>query len=348
MDSRTRSYNAMKCKYVDRIPLYLATSPWESDIVASMNFPYWRWKPPKKGFIPRTPSSYIYTRFLKGRKLYFMDEFGCIWYAPPENETIGQVIDPRVIKTWADLKNFKTPKKINKGRWWLSKFLFRVFGKSRFRLGSIDNFFFERMHFLRGFWNICVDIKRNKEKVTELGEKLADWYCWFVDQWAKFGADGIIATDDWGTETGTFISPSDFNKVIKPLYKQVTERIHDHGMLFMLHSCGNIYSLIPSLIDSGVDCLQLDSPLMTGLDRLKEFNGKISYCCVADIQKILPFKTPREVAAVVLQIIKKLGKGGLIGTNYADYTAINIPKRNMDISISTFRRFGKYGEYPLT
>jgi uroporphyrinogen decarboxylase len=287
---------------------------------------------------------------MKDRKLYFVDEFESIWYAPPGNETIGQVIDPRVIKTWDDLKHFKTPKRINKGRWWMTKFLFRLFGKSRFRFGSIDNFFFERMHFLRGFRNICVDIKRNKEKVIELGEKLADWYCWYVDQWAKYNADGIIATDDWGSQEGAFISPRDFDKIMKPLYRQVTERIQDHGMLFMLHSCGNIYSLIPNLIEAGVDCLQLDSPLMTGLDKLSEFGGKVSYCCVADIQKILPFKSPEMVAAITYQIIKKLGqfKGGLVGTIYADYNAINIPKENIDISIRTFKRFGEYGEPPLS
>ncbi|MHA1269098.1 MAG: uroporphyrinogen decarboxylase family protein [Candidatus Helarchaeota archaeon] len=348
MNGRELCIEALTCKTPERIPMYLPTDLLHTDMIASVTLPYWGWKPEKKGFIPRDISSYIHVRLMRDRKLYFIDEFECIWYAPPGNETIGQVINPRVIKTWNDLKDFKTPKRINKGRWWMTKFLFRVFGKNRFRLGSIDNFFFERMHFLRGFRNICIDIKRNKEKVIELGEKLADWYIWYIDQWARHHADGIIATDDWGASTGPFISPRDFDKTIKPLYQRVTERIHDYGMFFMLHSCGNIYHLIPKLIESGVDCLQLDSPLMTGLDKLSEFNGKICYCCVADIQKVLPFKNTKEVEATVFQIIKKLGKGGLIGTVYPDYTAINIPKKNIDASIRAFRRFGNYGKYPLT
>ena len=345
MNSRELCIRAIKCKNPTKIPLFLATSPWDSDMVGSMTFPHWSWKPDKR-FIPRSPTSYIYPRLIK-TKLNFIDEFGCIWHSPG-NQTIGQVVNPRVLTTWADFKHFKTPKKSNKGRWWMTKILFRLFGRSKFRLGTIDNFFFERMHFLRGFRNICVDIKRNKNKVIELGEKLADWYCWYVDQWAKFGSDGIIATDDWGASTGSFISPRDCDQVMKPVYRKVTEKIHDYGMYFILHSCGNIYSLIPNLIEAGVDCLQLDSPRMTGLNKLSEFGGKISYCCAVDIQKILPFKTPKEVEVEVLQMIKKLGKfnGGLVGTIYADYTAIDIPKRNIDANIRAYKRFCKYYQSP--
>lgn len=345
MKSRELCIRALTFKKPERIPLYLSTSPWESDIVAAFYFPVRGWKPEK--FIPRSPLSYVSSRIIKG-KHYLMDEFGCIWYIPG-NKTIGQVVDPRVLKTWDKLKSFKIPKLNNKGRWWFAKFLFRLFGKSKFLIGTIDNFYFERMQFLRGFGNLLKDIKRSTEKVKELGEKLAEWYVWLVDQWAKLGVDGIIATDDWGTNHGTFISPRDFNEVFKPIYQKVTERIHDHGMHFILHSCGNIYYLIPKLIESGVDCLQLDQPRMTGLKRLREFCGKIAYCCVADISKVIPYKTPKYVEAEVLQMIKELGpfNGGLLGTIYAELTAVNFPKENMAANVRAFRRFGKYGEYPL-
>jgi len=341
MNSRERTIRAIKCKKPDRIPIYLPITPWDSDIVASFSFPSWDWKPDKR-FIPRSPSFYIVKQLNKG-KLFLIDEFGCIWHIPGD-ETIGQVIDPRVLRTWDDLKKFKTPNKNNKGRWWMAKLLYGLLGKSRFRMGAVDNYFFERMHFLRGFENLLKDIKRETKKVIELGEKLADWYIWCVDQWAKIGADGIMTTDDWGTNHATFISPKDFDQIFKPLYQSVSERIHDHGMYFMLHSCGNIYDLIPNLIEAGVDCLQLDQPRLTGLDKLSEFGGKMSYCCVADISKVLPYKTPNEVELEVLEMVKKLGRfnGGLLGTIYADYTAIKVPKINIDANIRGFKRFGKY------
>ncbi|MHA1377471.1 MAG: uroporphyrinogen decarboxylase family protein [Candidatus Helarchaeota archaeon] len=298
----------------------------------------------------RSPICYIVARF-KTEKYYLIDEFGSIWYNPG-NETIGQVVNPRVIKNWSKLKKFKTRTlrmRNNKGRWWMSNFLFRLFGRTKFKLGFLDQFYFERMHMLRGFGNLLKDLKKKPDKVKELGAILADWYIWLVDEWAKKGADGIMATDDWGTNHGTFISPKDFDELFKPVYQRVTERIHEHGMYFILHSCGNIYYLIPKLIESGVDCLQLDQPRMTGLDKLAEFGGKIAYMCVADISKVIPYKTPNYVEAEVVAMIKKLGKfnGGLLGTIYADLSAVDFPKANMDANVRAYKKFGKYGRYPL-
>ncbi len=347
MNSRERTIRALEFKGPDKIPLFLGTSPWASDIVGAVFFPAWRYKVDKR-YISRGPSTYIKQRFRKG-PYDQMDEFGSIWHNPG-NETIGQVVDPRVIQTWDDLQAYKNPPQNIRGRFWLAKFLFRLFGKSHYRLGTIDNFFFERLHFLRGFGNTLKDIKRNTEKVKILLEKLVDWYIWLVDQWAGLGADGIMATDDWGTNHGPFISPRDFDEIMKPFYQTVTEKIHDYGMHFILHSCGNIYYLIPKLIEAGVDCLQFDSPGMNGLNKLREFGGKIAYMCVADIDKIIPFKTPKEVEARVLQFIKVLGhfNGGLLGTVYLDLAALHFPKKNMDANVSAYRRWGIYGKYPLT
>jgi len=352
VDFRENTIRSLTFKKPDHIPLFLHLSPLESDIIGGMFFPNLGWKlteTQKKYGIKRSPTCYIISK-LKKEKHYLIDEFGSIWYNPG-NETIGQVVDPRVLKTWDDLKNFKTPTRSNRGRWWLGRFLFRTFGKKKFKIGTLDNFFFERMHFLRGFGNILKDLKRNREKVKELGEILADWYVWLVDQWQKLGADGLIATDDWGTNHGPFISPKDFDDVFKPIYRKVTDRIHEYGMYFFLHSCGNIYYLIPKLAEAGVDCLQLDQPRMTGLEKLAEFSSKkkIAYMCVADISKVIPYKTPKYVQAEVLAMIKKLGRfnGGLLGTIYSDITAVNFPKENMDANVRAFKRFGKYGKYPL-
>ncbi|MHA1143630.1 MAG: uroporphyrinogen decarboxylase family protein [Candidatus Helarchaeota archaeon] len=338
MDSRELVIRAIKCKKPDRVPYFQPTQPYDSDIVAGVIDPYWRWKP-KRGR-KRSIVSYIFN-WIQKNEIWYEDEFGSFWYNPG-NETVGQVVAPRVLKTWDDLKDLKTPTKKTTGRFWLGKFLFRLFGKHKFRLGFLDNFYFERMHFLRGFHEILIDIKRYPEKLLELGDMLGDWYCWIVDQWAKIGCDGIITTDDWGTSTGTFISPRDFKKVFMPLYSRVAERLHENDMLFILHSCGNIYSLIPSFIESGIDCLQLDSPRMTGLNRLAEFGGKIAYMCVADIQRVIPYKTPDEVEAEVLQMIKKLGKfnGGLVGTTYADINALHFPPENMAAVTKAYKRFG--------
>ena len=346
MNSRERVIRAIKCKGPDRIPYFQATKPYDSDIVGGMLYPAFGWKPKNMRFevqkraMKRAPTSYIFHWIMKG-EMNLVDEFGCVWYNPG-NETIGQVVNPRVITTWDDLKKFEMPDKKATGRMWLGRVLFGLFGKNRYRMGSLDNYYFERMHFLRGFGNLLSDIKRHADKLEQLAEKFTDWYIWQVKQWIKIGCDGIITTDDWGTDHGTFISPRDFKKIFHHHYKAVAEVCHDNNMQFILHSCGNIHSLIPSLIDAGVDCLQLDSPRMTGLNRLAEFGGKIAYMCVADISRVIPFKTPKEVEVEVFKMIKKLGvfNGGLLGTIYADTKALNFPVENMAAVTKAYKRFG--------
>ncbi len=354
--ARERVLRALKFKKPDRIPLFLALEPYNSDVLGIFHSPPLLWKPVNRPSILKTNDIHLpgrsfmtyITNWIKSESFHVIDEFGSIWYNPG-NATIGQVVNPRVLKTWDDLKDLKTPRKTRTGRWGIAKLLLGLLGKSRYRLGDLGNFFFERMHFLRGFDNLLMDVARNREKCKALAEKLSDWYCWLVDEWVRLGVDGVITTDDWGTNHNTFISPRTFDEIFKPAYQAVTERCHDNNMHFWLHSCGNIYYLIPKLIESGVDCLQLDSPAQTGLKKLKEFGGKIGFCCVADIDRVIPYKTPPEVQARVLQIIKELGRfnGGLIGTVYADLAALSFPKENMDASVIAYKRFGKYGDYPL-
>jgi len=72
--------------------------------------------------------------------------------------------------------------------------------------------------------------------------------------------------------------------------------------------------IIPDLIDTGVDALNVQVKLL-GVDRLsREFGGKI--CILADIdrQYLLPFGTPEEIAEHVREIVQKFSEfnGGLI------------------------------------
>ncbi len=345
MNGRERCIDALEFRRPDRIPLFLFMKPWAADMIGADHMTPLFWKP-EKPYKSRNLLTYIFN-WLKKNPFFTKDEFGCVWYNPG-NQTIGNVVEPYVLSTWDDMKDFKIPPKVDRGRWWVARVLIGMFKKSKYCVSAIGNFFFERMHFLRGFPNLIKDIKWNREKLRILGEKLADWYIWLVDRYACMGSDGIICTDDWGTNHGPFISPKDFNEVFKPLYKAVTDRVHAHGMHFILHSCGNIYYLIPHLIDAGVDCLQLDQPRQTGLKKLQEFCGKIAYMPVADISQVMPYKSVPEIEAEVLNMIKVLGsKGGLLGTIYSDVRALGVPQKKMDVVEKAYRRWGNYDDYPF-
>lgn len=69
--------------------------------------------------------------------------------------------------------------------------------------------------------------------------------------------DRVIAlwmSDDMGFKTGTMIAPDHLRKFVLPIQKQIAHVAHEEGILFLLHSCGNVEAVMDDLIDDvGID-----------------------------------------------------------------------------------------------
>lgn len=61
--------------------------------------------------------------------------------------------------------------------------------------------------------------------------------------------------DDFAGNLATFISPSDWRKWLRPCYKRLTDLAHTWNKTIIFHSDGNIYSVLPDLVDLGIDYL---------------------------------------------------------------------------------------------
>ncbi len=77
---------------------------------------------------------------------------------------------------------------------------------------------------------------------------------------ARLGFDAIIVGDDYGFNTGPFMSPEMFRRVYFPALQHLCEAAHQHGMYLICHSCGNLRLLLPLLIEAGIDVYQAIQP----------------------------------------------------------------------------------------
>ena len=59
--------------------------------------------------------------------------------------------------------------------------------------------------------------------------------------------------DDLGFKSNTLISAEDIRTLVIPQYKPIIDRVHRHGLPFLLHSCGSIFSVMEDLIAAGID-----------------------------------------------------------------------------------------------
>jgi uroporphyrinogen decarboxylase len=59
----------------------------------------------------------------------------------------------------------------------------------------------------------------------------------------------LFPGDDWGFRSGTLISRQHLRDLILPWHASYSHIAHEKGLRYFLHSCGNVYGLMPDLID---------------------------------------------------------------------------------------------------
>ena len=106
-----------------------------------------------------------------------------------------------------------------------------------------------------------------------------------------------------------------FRERIMPHYKRGLDWVHQNTkMKVMLHTDGAIFTLIPSLIEMGVDILnpvQVNAKGMEPTGLKKAYGDKVAFWGgSADCQQTLPLGTPEDVAREVETNVKALAPGG--------------------------------------
>ncbi len=71
----------------------------------------------------------------------------------------------------------------------------------------------------------------------------------------ELGADAVFIANDLGLNTQTFLDPDTLRKFFLPQLKKQIQAGQQAGARVILHSCGNINSILEDIVDTGVDCL---------------------------------------------------------------------------------------------
>jgi uroporphyrinogen decarboxylase len=103
-----------------------------------------------------------------------------------------------------------------------------------------------------------MDLALDPDWVREMAEAHVELLIECLRHCLALGAkpDGLFLVDDFGCTRGTLFSPAAWRDVFKPLYARLAAFLHEQNVSFWLHSCGDVRTLIPDLIDAGLDVLQ--------------------------------------------------------------------------------------------
>jgi uroporphyrinogen decarboxylase len=169
---------------------------------------------------------------------------------------------------------------------------------------------------LRGMEQAYMDLVANREFVEYCLDKLFG-FAYENTRRIFETIPGVVTisyvAEDFGAQENLLFSPTIIREVFIPRMKRMMELVHEAGAFVFFHSDGAIRSIIPDMINAGIDAL---NPLqwrakdmeLAGLKR--DFGDQIILHGGVDNQQTIPFGSVEDVCSEVMHHIDVLGMGG--------------------------------------
>jgi hypothetical protein len=154
----------------------------------------------------------------------------------------------------------------------------------------------------------------------------------------------FICGTDFGTQDSSFCSVETFDELYAPYYRKMNRWIHENtAWKTFKHSCGAVEPFMEHFINAGFDIINPVQVNAAGMDpiRLKERYGDrlVFWGGGVDTQKVLPFGSPEEVKAHVLNQCVIMAKGGGFVFNTVHNIQANVPLPNILAMLEAIREF---------
>ena len=167
-----------------------------------------------------------------------------------------------------------------------------------------------------------------------------------IIEWGETGA--CLIFDDYGYKKGLFMSPKNYRKYVFPWLEQICKTAHKGGIKVILHSCGDIFTVLDDLIKAGVDALHPIEPTTANPEyniiKLKEKMGK-DMTFVGNVSpQDLSDKSPDFIKNYTKELIKEVAPGG--GFILSSGHSIN-PAVKLENFLAMKETLEKYGNYPI-
>jgi uroporphyrinogen-III decarboxylase len=151
--------------------------------------------------------------------------------------------------------------------------------KERFATIGYFGGVFERLHYLQGMEQAMINLYEEPEASHELIDFITEYeLSWAREMLDHLHPDAIFHHDDWGTGNSTFLSPEMFREFIKPAYAKIYKFYRDKGVQLIIHHSDSwAASLVPDMVDLGIDIWQGTMSTNNIPELIKNYGGKISF-----------------------------------------------------------------------
>jgi hypothetical protein len=185
-------------------------------------------------------------------------------------------------------------------------------------IGFPHGFMYLRLADLRGFEELMADLAEEPPELDLLIDAVLRYnmrqaHLRLADMYRRGERASIVHFgDDLGMQRSLPMSPATWRRRMKPCFTGIFRPFRAAGHYVYLHTDGHVLGIVPDLVDSGVNVLNLQVRA-NGLDGLRETcRGRT--CVDLDLDRqLFPFATPDAIDAHVAECVSALSTpaGGL-------------------------------------
>ena len=186
-----------------------------------------------------------------------------------------------------------------------------------------------------------IRIAEEPDAVAQEHLKAAEWVATGIKPFVEAGVDGVALGEDYGFNSGPFVSPEAFAKIYAPGMRRQCEIVHANGKPCLFHSCGNNRVILDQMVDAGMDAYQAIQPIER-IEEIKRLHGDRITLWGGVSADTLRRGTPEEVRNQTLFVLKHCAPGGGLILSSSHSVVVGTPAANYRAMVDTVHERGRY------
>ena len=183
----------------------------------------------------------------------------------------------------------------------------RLVGGDVFICGHHEGMFAEYAD-LRGLGNACMDFYDHPEMVRDVFLVMMD----NAKRWGRLQVEAGAVCMSIGDAVCSQIGPVLYDEFVLDIHRELTEYYHSLGIVVKIHICGDTSSILPSLIKSGADIIDIDHMVQNIGQFIPLLSRHQVFCGNLDPVSVLRNGTPVDVYTKAIEWIRATEGRGII------------------------------------
>lgn len=275
----------------------------------------------------------------------YVDEWGIGWrsaqYTTPFGNGRYTEICHHPLAEDSAIASYKVPDPNRPELYHEAEWVLKTFKDEYWIVGVTVTTLFETAWGLRGYERMLSDFLLNPELAETLLDIPGQYHLTAAKKLTQMGVDMIWIGDDVGAQNSMLISPKMWRKFLKPRMANFIAELKaiNPQVKVAYHTDGQVYPIIPDLVEIGLDVLNPVQPAsMDPLKLKQEYGDKLCFWGSMDEQYTLPFGSAADVQNEVLTRLKTLGKNGGLILGPTHHVQLDTPMENFWAMVNTIQQ----------